>query len=72
MPSLPSRLGAFRSYVDRFPPLVTARIAVREAEGLSVVADAEVVDDEGRVLAIVEGYVCTCSPTLDAAFRGAA
>lgn len=72
MPSLPSRFGAFRRYAEAFPEEVRARIRVRESEGLSVTADAEVLDEAGRILARVEGYVCTCSPTLEAAFRGAA
>jgi hypothetical protein len=41
---------------------------VRETDAASVTSDVDLLDESGRVVARLEGYVCTVSPSLDRAF----
>jgi hypothetical protein len=68
-PSLPSRVGAVAQHVERLPAEVIAHIALRESSETTALADAELRDEAGTVLARVEGYACTASPTLERAYR---
>ena len=67
-PSLPSRLGAWRQGAQPLPPRVRAVAAVRAVEGSTAVIDCDLLDEAGRVVAQVEGYACTASPTLEEAY----
>jgi hypothetical protein len=51
---------------------VHAAIRIREAQGATVVSDVDLLDDAGRVVARLEGYACTMSPSLDRAFGATA
>jgi PfaD family protein len=67
-PSLPSQLGALRQWA-RFPGgTVRAVVNVRDAQGASVTCDVDLLDGAGQVIARLEGYVCTVSPSLERAF----
>ena len=67
-PSLPSRLGAWRQGPGPLPALVRAVAAVRAVEGSTAVIDCDLLDEAGNVVAQVEGYACTASPTLEEAY----
>src|SRR5690606_1467976 len=69
-PSLPSRLGAWR-FAAPLPARVRAVGAVRAVEGLTATLDFDLLDEGGVVVAQVEGYVCTASPGLEAAYGAA-
>jgi hypothetical protein len=68
-PSLPSQLGALRQWAPFPAGQVRAVVRVRDAQGASVTSDVDLLDEAGRVVARLEGYVCTVSPSLDRAFR---
>ncbi|HEY0840536.1 MAG TPA: SDR family NAD(P)-dependent oxidoreductase, partial [Vulgatibacter sp.] len=71
-PSLPSRFGAFRQLVDALPAEgVEARLLVRESDESRLVADCDLVAADGAVVAKLEGYVCTVSASLEAAYEAA-
>jgi PfaD family protein len=67
-PSLPSRLGAWRQFGPFTGASVKAVVRVRETDAATVTSDVDLLDAEGTVLARLEGYVCTVSPSLDRAF----
>jgi hypothetical protein len=67
-PSLPAQLGALRQWAPFPAGSMRATVRVRESLGATVVSDVDLLDDAGRVVARLEGYVCTVSPTLDRAF----
>ena len=68
-PSLPSRLGAWRQFKPFPVGAVRATVRVREIEGAVVTSDVDLLGEAGEVVARLEGYVCTVSPTLDRAFH---
>ena len=68
-PSLPSRLGAWRQFKPFPVGAVRAEVRVREVDGAAITSDVDLLDGAGEVIARLEGYVCTVSPTLDRAFR---
>jgi hypothetical protein len=68
-PSLPARLGTAVQYIERLPAELIGHVVVREAEGATAVADAELCDASGAVVARVEGYACTASASLERAYR---
>lgn len=45
-----------------------AVVNVRDAQGASVTCDVDLLDGAGQVIARLEGYVCTVSPSLERAF----
>ena len=68
--SLPCYLGRYRQYRRSFPKeglRVVAQIA-KDAPGLAV-ADIEVLDASGEVVARLEGYECVIDASLNPAFR---
>ena len=68
--SLPNYLKNYRQYVDRFPETgVKAVLAANRKNAAAANADMEFIDDTGRVLATVNGYECTMSPSLRGAFE---
>jgi NAD(P)-dependent dehydrogenase (short-subunit alcohol dehydrogenase family) len=67
-PSLPSRLGAWRQFADLGEGAVRVVVRVREVDGATVTSDVDVLDEGGHVMARLDGYVCTVSPSLDRAF----
>ena len=67
--TVPSRLGPVTQHVERLPAEVIATLAVRDSTAATALADAELCDEHGAVLARVEGYACTASPTLERAYR---
>jgi len=73
-PSLPSRVGAWRIAAGTLPAEVRAVARVREVEGSTAIADCDLLDADGAVVAQLEGYACTASPTLEEAWgrKGAA
>ncbi|WP_373048793.1 PfaD family polyunsaturated fatty acid/polyketide biosynthesis protein [Vulgatibacter sp.] len=71
-PSLPSRLGAWRQRALPLPAQVRAVARVRAIEGSTAVADVDLLDESGAVVAQVEGYACTASASLEAAYGSAA
>jgi hypothetical protein len=66
-PSLPSRVGAWR-IAGPLPKTVRAIANVREVEGNTAIADCDLFDENGNVVAQLEGYACTASSTLEAAY----
>jgi len=71
-PSLPSRYERFAQHVDALPPRVRARLTVTEADESRLVADCELFAEDGALVARLEGYVCTVSASLEAAYAPAA
>ena len=67
-PSLPSRVAALEVFAPIESPSVRVVVKVRSVEGLVVSSDVDVLDDAGRVLARVKGFLCTASPSLHRAF----
>jgi len=69
MPSLPSAFAAYRQFRESFPTDgVTAVLMVREASAHRLRCDFAFVDDAGDVVARMDGYECTASASLQAAF----
>ncbi|MEE2828703.1 MAG: polyketide synthase dehydratase domain-containing protein, partial [Myxococcota bacterium] len=68
-PSLPSRLDSYVQYRESWPrDGVRARFFVRPASGPNVVADIDILDLQGTLVARMEGYGCTVSASLTTAF----
>ena len=69
-PSLPSRFTHYRQFVPSFPE-EGARIVieVRERTNGKVVSDIDWIDDDGRLLARLEGYESVVDSSLSKAFR---
>ncbi len=68
-PSLPNGFARYRQYVRRFPKKpVTAILRVTSSSERSVVADCELRDEKGRVLATFEKLDWTADEGLKAAF----
>jgi PfaD family protein len=68
-PSLPARLSAWKQFKSIPAGTVRVTVRVREAEGAAITSDIDLLDDAGEMVARLEGYVCTVSPTLDRAFH---
>jgi acyl transferase domain-containing protein len=69
-PSLPSLVGRYRQFSERFPEhgvRVVAK-ASRRADGLAG-ADMEFVDENGALVARLDGYECAADASLSSAFR---
>ncbi len=68
--SLPSYLGRYRQYCDRFPnDGVTVALQVRRREPHRMTGDFTFMSSGGAVVARMEGYECTVDAGLRAAFR---
>ncbi|MFQ5411109.1 MAG: polyketide synthase dehydratase domain-containing protein, partial [Phycisphaerae bacterium] len=68
--SLPSYLGRYRQYCDRFPDDgVTVALQVRRREPHRITGDFTFMSSAGAVVARMEGYECTVDAGLRAAFR---
>ena len=68
--SLPSVIGQYRQFVQKFPAdggRIAARIIKHEQH--RAVADIEFSDRNGGLLARIEGYECAIDASLNAAFR---
>jgi acyl transferase domain-containing protein/NAD(P)-dependent dehydrogenase (short-subunit alcohol dehydrogenase family) len=68
--SLPCYLGTYRQYRRAFPKdgaRVVARV-VKDSPGLAV-ADIEILDTSGAVIATINGYECVIDASLNGAFR---
>jgi NAD(P)-dependent dehydrogenase (short-subunit alcohol dehydrogenase family) len=68
-PSLPCRLTSYRQYQRAFPPggvRVVARVT--RASDLRAIADIDYLDDQGRLVARLQGYECAIDPGLRRAF----
>jgi hypothetical protein len=66
-PSLPARVGAYRRFGGS-TPAARLRVAVRESSSSEVVADADLLDAEGLLVARLEACVSTVSAGLERAF----
>jgi len=70
MVSLPSFVGRYRQYVRTMPASgAVVALRVRERTPHQMKGDIAFLDEGGRVLARLEGYVCTIDAALRAAFR---
>ena len=70
-PSLPGRVASFRLFAPRREPrgsTVRAVVCVRAVEGLVVSSDVDLLDESGTLLARLDGFLCTASPSLQRAF----
>ena len=68
-PSLPSRVTSLRLYgALGASASVRAVVRIRAIEAMVVSSDVDLVDDDGRVVARLEGFLCTASPSLQRAF----
>ena len=68
--SLPCHLGSYRQYRRRFPrESLRCVIRVSRSTEQRALADIEFVDDDGRLVASIEGYECVIDKGLAAAFR---
>ncbi len=68
--SLPTGIGSYRQYRRSFPAEGVRVLAiVREAGSHRAVADIEFLDDDGRLVARIDGYECVVDPSLNQAFR---
>ncbi len=70
-PSLPNRVDRFRQFRDRWPEGgVRARFAVHAGTSANVVCDIDLIDDDGALVARMEGVRHTVSASLASAFGG--
>jgi hypothetical protein len=68
--SLPNYVGRYRQYVSDFPTGTSGIVIRARRKGVaSAGADMEFLDERGRLLATIEDYECTMSPSLDGAFK---
>ena len=68
--SLPTAVASYRQCRRKFPSDgVQVLAAIRQAGGHRAVADIELVDAQGRLVAAIEGYECVVNPSLNHAFR---
>jgi NAD(P)-dependent dehydrogenase (short-subunit alcohol dehydrogenase family)/acyl carrier protein len=68
-PSLPCHATRYRQYQRSFPPAgVRVAIRVTRASDLHALADIDYLDDQGQVVARLEGYECVIDPALRRAF----
>ena len=67
-PSLPSRVGGLRLFAPMTAASVRAVVKVQAVDGMTVSADVDLLDPSGTLLARLDGYVCTASPSLQRAF----
>jgi acyl transferase domain-containing protein/NAD(P)-dependent dehydrogenase (short-subunit alcohol dehydrogenase family) len=69
-PSLPSFVGRYRQFAERFPEAGVRIVAkaARRADGLAG-ADIEFVDAHGALVARLDGYECSADASLASAFR---
>jgi len=71
-PSLPSRFDSWQLLRRPAPgEALRAVISVRSWEASTVIADCELLDGEGALVAVLEGYACTVSASLEAAYAAA-
>jgi NAD(P)-dependent dehydrogenase (short-subunit alcohol dehydrogenase family) len=69
-PALPSRIAAYRQYVDRMPvDAITARLLVTEHAEHRLTADVDFVDSKGAVVAQLSGCTWTVDASLAESFR---
>lgn len=68
-PCLPSSWNRYRQYVNQFPTDgCQIRATVTEFSGSQIMADIEILDNAGKVLAEIEGYQATMAASLRSAF----
>ncbi len=68
--SLPTAIGAYRQFRKAFPAQgVRVLASVRDHSRHRAVADIELVDAEGKLVARIEGYECVIDSALNHAFR---
>jgi NAD(P)-dependent dehydrogenase (short-subunit alcohol dehydrogenase family)/acyl carrier protein len=68
--SLPTAIRRYRQYQSRFPADGVRVVAeIRDATAARAVADIELVDAEGKLVARLEGYECVIDPSLKGAFQ---
>jgi NAD(P)-dependent dehydrogenase (short-subunit alcohol dehydrogenase family)/acyl carrier protein len=67
-PSLPSRVAAYHQFASFPDGPLRAVVRVRKATPRSVLSDVDLVAEDGRLVARVEGFACTVSAKLDRAF----
>ncbi len=68
--SLPTAVGRYRQYRAEFPgPRVQVLARVSRPSELRALADFELLDAEGALVAGIEGYECVIDPSLHAKFR---
>ena len=69
-PSLPTAVGRYTQYRRAFPTgKVRIAVSITRFDALSAAADIEFLDNEGNLVARVEGYECVSNPSLNQAFR---
>jgi NAD(P)-dependent dehydrogenase (short-subunit alcohol dehydrogenase family)/acyl carrier protein len=68
-PSLPQRIKRLRVFRPFSGGEFTASIRIVEQDGATVTANVEVLNASKVLVAQLEGYVCTVSPTLELAFE---
>jgi hypothetical protein len=71
-PSLPSRVAALRLFAPFTTASIRAVVKVEAVEGMVVRSDVDLLDEGGKLLARLEGFVCTASPSLQRAFSAEA
>ncbi|MCO4774037.1 MAG: polyketide synthase dehydratase domain-containing protein, partial [Deltaproteobacteria bacterium] len=67
-PSLPSRIARFRAFGTLPAEEVRIVATVRRRRGGNVLSDVDVLGPGGELLARFDGYTCTASASLEAAF----
>ena len=67
-PSLPSRVASYQQYRPHPPGGLKAVVRIRRSAKRSVLSDIELRDSAGALVARLDGFACTVSPTLDKAF----
>jgi hypothetical protein len=68
--SLPSVLGSYRQFRSEFPAEgVRIRAEIRQASAARAVADIEILDHSGELVARLDSYECVVDPSLNQTFR---
>jgi acyl transferase domain-containing protein/NAD(P)-dependent dehydrogenase (short-subunit alcohol dehydrogenase family)/acyl carrier protein len=68
--SLPTALGTLRQFRREYPAgAVRVVVAIRDSSGSRAVADIEILDERGRLVARLDGFECVVDSSLNQAFR---
>ena len=66
-PSLPSRVASWELF-EPVPDAVRLLATVRRRRGSNVLADIDVLSEDGALIARMQGYTCTAAASLERAF----
>jgi hypothetical protein len=68
--SLPTALGTLRQFRREYPAgQVRVVVEIRNSSGSRAVADIEILDERGRLVARLDGFECVVDSSLNQAFR---